>query len=393
MNVWIATEFYEPYSENPIGHFVKGIAEKLSKKSYVHVILPGKQLQSQNNGNLRFYHVFRLKFNRKNLIFRTMGQLIISMQFFFLLLLKAKNNDTVICFTQPAFFLLFCVLLKKIRNVKLVIVNHDLFPEVLTGTGVIKNTRFYRLILQVFNSAYRHFDSIISIGDDMTEVLKGKLLKDKSKVVTIPNWADTDEMFFHDKKENLIIIKYGLETRIVFSSAGNIGRAQGIDKLLYLISHINQAANIHFLFFGKGVLLDSFLEFKKNRNAELITYAGYLPEEDKYLIPNACDVAIVTLLDEMKGFAVPSKTYNILASGHPILYLGNADSEIGKMVCRHEIGWVCSLTDIDLFQNIIDEILTNPSVIRVKGEKARYVAEKFYSKAFILNKYADTLNL
>lgn len=54
---------------------------------------------------------------------------------------------------------------------------------------------------------------------------------------------------------------------------------------------------------------------------------------------SACDIALVTLQKGMYGLGVPSKTYNILASGRPILFLGPKDSEIDLLVREEGIGY------------------------------------------------------
>jgi glycosyltransferase involved in cell wall biosynthesis len=106
---------------------------------------------------------------------------------------------------------------------------------------------------------------------------------------------------------------------------------------------------------------------------------------------NACDVAIISLLDGMTGLNFPSKTYNILASGHPILFVGKEDSEIAKMITTFDVGWVCPSSDSNKFQKILNEIINNPAYIRLKGEKARKIAEKYFAKEDILKQYMEVL--
>jgi glycosyltransferase involved in cell wall biosynthesis len=123
----------------------------------------------------------------------------------------------------------------------------------------------------------------------------------------------------------------------------------------------------------------------------LITYAGFIVAEDKNKFINACDVAIISLLDGMTGLNFPSKTYNIMASGHPILFVGREDSELANMIKTFNIGWVCASSDSDMFQKIINEILNNPSEIILKGGNARAIAEKYFAKEDILKQYYESI--
>jgi glycosyltransferase involved in cell wall biosynthesis len=315
-----------------------------------------------------------------------------SFQFFVFLLPKVKNNDLVISFTHPAFMIFVSIWLKRLKNIKVIIINYDLFPEILVGTGISKGNWVYHLIQKIFDKAYNNVDTIISLGSEMTQNLKNKIHNGSPKIFTIPNWADIDNIYFQTKETNEIILRHGLGSKIVFSYAGTIGRCQGLEKLLDLIARVDYNSAIHFLFFGKGVAINSFKQqISNNRNKSLITYGGFIVTEDRKTFINACDVAVISLLDGMTGLNFPSKTYNILASGHPILFVGKEDSELAEMIRTFDIGWVCDSSDAVRFQKIINEILSNPADIRIKGEIARKIAEKYFAKADILKQYYESI--
>jgi glycosyltransferase involved in cell wall biosynthesis len=285
------------------------------------------------------------------------------------------------------------VLLRYFRSIKSVVVNYDLFPEILAATGASGRGIPYKMILELFKWAYNKTDIIISLGEEMTENLQRKIHNPKTKISTIPNWADTENIYFSAKEKNEIIQRYDLQKRTVFSYAGTIGRCQGLEQLLDLIDTFDHNEGVHFLFFGKGVAEESFKKkISENRNKDLITYAGFISTTDRKDFINACDVAIISLLEGMTGLNFPSKTYNIMASGHPILFAGNEESELAGMIKEHDIGWVCSLSDPVRFSRIIYEAAGNPSEVRRKGERARIMAEKYFNKEIILNKYLEVFN-
>jgi glycosyltransferase involved in cell wall biosynthesis len=394
MRIWIVSEFYDSLTDTVGGYYVKGLAEKLASTENVEVVFPSKKSFSRVdvNSKIKINHIGQFSFNRKNLITRTVAQLIMSFQFWVFLLPKVKKDDIVVSFTHPAFLIFVSIHLKKIKKIKTAVVNYDLFPEILVGTGVSKSNWFYRIILGMFNRAYNKVDTIISLGDDMTELLRTKIHNNFSRIFTIPNWADIDNIYFQPKETNDIVLKYELESKIIFSYAGTIGRCQGLDKLLELIDKLDNNNGIHFLFFGKGVALNQFKKhILSNRNQKLITYAGFIVTENRNIFINACDVAIISLLDSMTGVNFPSKTYNILASGHPILFVGNENSELAKKIKAFNIGWVCASSDSKMFQKIINEILNHPADVRLKGVNYRTIAEKYFAKKDILEKYYESI--
>ncbi|MDD2504223.1 MAG: hypothetical protein PHG58_10320 [Clostridia bacterium] len=93
----------------------------------------------------------------------------------------------------------------------------------------------------------------------------------------------------------------------------------------------------------------------------------------------ACHIAIVTLQDGMYGLGVPSKTYNILASGRAVMFLGPKDSEIDLLVREEGIGY-CGWPE-----------KWDKKELENMGIKARELAERDYSKEIILNKFFNAL--
>lgn len=394
MRIWIVSEFYESPADTVGGYYVKGVAEKLASTENVEVVFPSNNSLSDNDkkNRLNINHIHKFPFNRKNLITRTIAQVLMSLQFFVFLLPKVKKGDKVISFTHPSFMIFVSSWLKKLKSSKVVIINYDLFPEILVATGVSRSNWLYRTIQVMFDRAYNNADTIISLGGEMTQILKTKVHNGSPEIYTIPNWADTDKICFQKKETNEIILKHGLGSKTVFSYAGTIGRCQGIEKLLDLIDRMDYNDRIHFLFFGKGVVIDSFeKQISMNKNRKLITYGGFIVTEDRNLFINACDVAVISLLEGMTGLNFPSKTYNILASGHPILFVGKEDSELAVMIKTFDIGWVCGSSDQAGFQRIINEILHNPAEVRIKGAAARKTAEKYFAKEDILNQYYESI--
>ena len=94
---------------------------------------------------------------------------------------------------------------------------------------------------------------------------------------------------------------------------------------------------------------------------------------------SACDIAVVTLQDGMYGLGVPSKTYNILAAGRPILFFGPSNSEIELLVREKGVGY-CQWPD-----------KWDKHELAEMGVRARKLAIDEYSKEAILNKLLNAI--
>ena len=108
---------------------------------------------------------------------------------------------------------------------------------------------------------------------------------------------------------------------------------------------------------------------------------------------NNCDLAIVTLADGMYGLGVPSKSYNIMAAGKPILFIGDANSEIALTIKDFDIGYCYEANDVIGLKSFLSSLNENrKEELREKGLRAREVSEKYYSEKIVLQKFNRAIN-
>lgn len=122
--------------------------------------------------------------------------------------------------------------------------------------------------------------------------------------------------------------------------------------------------------------------------SDRVQFNGSYSREDQNLILNSTDIAIVTLSKGMYGLGVPSKTYNILAAGKPILFIGDLNSEIGLLIKDYDIGYRFSPDDWKGIINFMSELTIDTlSELEEKGRNARILAEEYYSEEKILSRF------
>ena len=148
-----------------------------------------------------------------------------------------------------------------------------------------------------------------------------------------------------------------------------------------------------FDFWGSGALVPYLTDYVEKHQLKNVRIRGsYNRSTQQNEVLNDCDIAIVGLAKGMKGLGVPSKTYNILAAGKPIVYLGDPGSEIYNMVKKHDLGVVF---DWDQQAELITWLngLTVDSLadLREKGKRARALYESQYTEEIILNKTLEVI--
>ena len=398
--IWIISEFYFPMVTST-GYYITEIAEFIAKTNNVNVITTDSIYNEKNKhtfikneyrNGVFIHRIKSIKLDKNSFFNRVIKLFMSSFQLFIKLLFSVRRNDQILIVTNPAFLILLMPVLKLFRNIKYKVLVHDIFPENLAAIGKVNATSlFYRFLKGVFDFAYSQADVCIAIGRDMKSVLEKKNVN-RSRIVVIPNWSDTDQVKPVNKIDTNLINKLNIKDKFIFQFAGNLGYAQGLDNIIEAIKLVTNE-KIHFLFIGSGAMENKIKEFKNRNSLNNVTHIGFQNRNEQNDFLNACDVSLVTLSSGMLGLGVPSKSYNIMASGKPILVIANNKSEISLCVKEFNIGWVTEPNNPQILNKLFDKIYKECFIENKKNiMNSRNIALEHFSKEIILNKYFNLFN-
>lgn len=391
--LWVISELFPP-EETSTGYIMGEIANAMTRKYDVKVICGpefydvkkkevSSNLQSIDD-SIELMRVAPVKENKGNKLSRIKKFLLMSWQLYKVARIKINKEDHVLMVSNPFPLIVLMGYLRRKRGFNLSMLVHDVFPEGLYTEMNIPSWA-YIVTERVFNKAYSSVDTLISIGRDMNDILERKCLgqKHQPKIVTIENWGDVEGISPKDREpDGFVKIQY----------AGNIGNAQGVGELVELLYEAGNKC-VQFGIWGTG----SAEERIKMRVSELgieeqVIFYGPYSRKQQTEVLNDSDISLVTLVKGMYGLGVPSKTYNILAAGKPILYIGEKGTEIWRIVEENKIGYCFEPDDkqgIIAFLSSLNTI--DMSELREMGRKSRVLAEIKYSKEAILNKFLEVV--
>lgn len=368
--LWIVTELFPP-DETSTSYILGQIANAMANKYQVKIICgpeiydKRKKLDENNHFSLdKSIEVFRANgadLDKNTTKGKALSFLLMSKRMFSLVKQNVRKDDKVLMVTNPAPLVVLMSRLKKKVGFELNILVHDVFPENTKPAGL--KLPLYGMIKHVFDNAYSHADQLIALGRDMKDVLEKKVLNSSEnipKITIIENWADINGIKPLPMPQGKIVLEY----------AGNIGRVQGLDKV---IEQLPESVDFHI--YGTGSMETTL---KKMNHPRVFFHGPYFRSQQNEVLA-ACHIALVTLQEGMYGLGVPSKTYNILASGRPVLFFGPQNSEIDLLVRERQIGYCGWPEKWDK-----DELMK-------MGERARELAIKEYSEATILNKFIKAI--
>jgi glycosyltransferase involved in cell wall biosynthesis len=277
-------------------------------------------------------------------------------------------------------------LLKSLKGFKLDILIHDVFPENLSPAGIINKKSFgYNLLSKIYNNAYSKANRLIVLGEDMKQLMISKVNNKSVKVDIIPNWADDDirPIPFFNRDEYLRI---NTVNKTVIGFAGNLGRVQGILEFLEIFLESNNS-NLELVIIGDGALKNNIKDILHERQVKNVHLLGSKPRKEQLQFLNSCDIGLVVLKKGMKGLGVPSKTYNIMAAGKPLLYIGDKDSEIDNYVSDFDCGWSFDWENDNVSSFLKNFDLNTKGELIIKGLNSLQAVEKFFRKNIVITKF------
>ncbi|WP_436488120.1 glycosyltransferase family 4 protein [Chitinophaga sp. ARDCPP14] len=394
--LWVVTELFFP-EETSTAYIMTKISEHFARDTEVHVICGPAAYQKSNlvatealNANITITRVKTPGLNKDKLLQRALRMALLSIQLTYKLWRKAGRGDNVLIVTNPAPVVPLVTWVCRWKSLKCFTIVHDVFPENLVAAKIMKPGSLpYRLLKSVFNKAYSNMAVLFVLGRDMKAVFESKLqgYKKQPDIKIVENWADTVSIAPTAKDENPVIRKLGVADKIIFQFAGNLGRVQGLMELCHVIKDIRNPL-LHFIFIGEGAVKKEMLQFIAKHQLSNVSMLDSFSRSKQQEFLNATDVGIVSLQEGMAGLGVPSKSYNILAAGKPILFIGNANSEISLMINEHNVGWTFDVSEsaalLDFFNGLS---VTDVAQLTQKGKNARALAVNNYAQDIILDKY------
>ena len=257
------------------------------------------------------------------------------------------RNYYVLYFTNPPISY-FCSLFSKAR---FSIVIYDLYPDILKSIGINHNNWIFNIWGKINSSIFKRADNIFTLSVGMRDVISKYV--SKTKISTIPIWSHNNIFVHIPKSENTFLRNNSLLGKFIVLYSGNLGYTHKVEIIIELANHLKLFPLIQFVIIGDGA--------KKSLLSNLIAKYGInnctlLPWQEREVLPHsfgAADIAIVTLSQEVGQMSVPSKTYDYMAAGVPLLCIAPKSSELNSIVMKYRNGSCFEPKEIKSMVNFI----------------------------------------
>jgi len=394
--LWVISELYYP-EETSTGYILTRIAEGLAERFKVEVLCgqPSYSARGQhapvkeNRNGVMIRRCPATTLNKDILFFRLINLVTITLSMFFNALWRLRRDDLILVVTNPPSLPFLVALAGWLRGARSVLLVHDVYPDILIAAGMLKRGSPGNQIGNWLNRwLYRSAARVVVLGRDMQVKVAAHLKPEqRQRVIVITNWADLDSIQPGLRDHNCLLKKTGLIGKFVVEYAGNIGYPNDIEGLLACARLLSRRDNIHFLLLGGGAKRAWVEQTIFKEDLRNVTLMSGRPRREQQNFLNACDVNVVSLVRGMVGVSVPSRIYNIMGAGKPIIAVAEERSELAIVVREERIGWVVPPHDPFRLASTIEEARADPEELIAMGRRARAAAEIKYRKEFVLEAY------
>lgn len=398
--LWVVSEVYYP-EETSTGYYMTAIAEGLAGKFDVKVLCGQPNYSARGtrapfkeiHNSTEIFRAAGTTLDKNVIVFRLVNMFTLGLSVLWNGLRRFRRGDRVLVVTTPPVMPFIVSLASLIKGASYTLLIHDSFPESAIAVGIMKKDGFAVKLIDWLNRLlYKHAARMIVVGRDMKELVERKSAGLHANVMVIPNWAEIEDVQPRPRAENQLLTELERADKLVILHAGNIGRPTEIETLIEAATQMKDDDRFHFVFIGsgaKGPVLESAIV---DRELDMITLLPPRPRSEQIEFLNACDIGFVSLVKDMWGAAMPSKTYNIMAAGKPILALTDEGSELAAVIDEEKIGWHIPPGDPNRLIDVLNDLYNSRDRLAEMGRRSRFAAEQKYSMRSAIDSYSEALN-
>lgn len=304
---------------------------------------------------------------------------------------KKIETDVYVVISTPPFLGYIAALLSKKHAV--IFKLEDVFPDSLSHvTKIGKSSLLIKMLKKGENWIYKNVTRIIADSDDIKYTLLKKGVPE-SKISVIYDWVDENKCYPIERKDNILFDQFGLsKNNFYVCYAGNIGLLQNIGTIVRaaeIISHKN--FNIKFVIIGNGSWKSSLDEMIANGKHDNIICFPMQPTELIAYVYSLGDIGLVSLKPDITQIALPSKTWDILSAGRPVICEIDRYSCLAKIIEKEKLGYCVGPGNAEEMAAAILKMYKNRNDLLQAGHNGRNYIKNHLSLENQIQLYVDEI--
>jgi colanic acid biosynthesis glycosyl transferase WcaI len=348
-------------------------------------------LPRENCSGVSVRRVGTTRFGRARLLGRALDYFSFYVSAAVVLIAIARRDDFVIAKTDPPLIGVLAAVIARLKGSRLVNWQQDVFPEIATQLGASPLPGWLDgLLRKLRDFSLRSATMNVVIGTRMLEYFENRGIP-TSKLCVIENWADS-AIKPKSRGSSALRAQLGFSNQFLVCYSGNLGRAHEFSTLLAAAQELREDRSIAFLIVGGGARMEALQQAVRQRSLESFRF---LPYQDRSTLEDslaAADVHLASLLPALEGFIVPSKVYGILAAGRPLIFIGDADGDVGRTIDEAQCGISVGIDNGMHLAASILKLQSDPAACAAMGTRAREAFLSRYAFANAIDKWTSVFS-
>jgi colanic acid biosynthesis glycosyl transferase WcaI len=303
--------------------------------------------------------------------------------------LSRRQYDVILCTNGSFFSGIAATVIGFFKGIPFVYNVQDLYPETPVMAGQLRSRHAIAALGKIEQFMYRRAAHVAVITRSFRDNIISKKI-DADKISIIPNFVDTG--FIKPlPKVNPFSEQHGLADKFVVAHAGNVGYVYDLEALLEAAALVRHEPDIRFLIVGDGVMRQQLEDKARRLGLSNVQFLPFQPHESLPWLRATCDVQVALYRRGSARYSMPSKVYEIMASGRPILASADVNSDVWRLVEDTGCGICVEPHDPEKLAASILRLYRDRSLGDAMGERGRQQAEQHYSWEVVVGLYDDLL--
>jgi glycosyltransferase involved in cell wall biosynthesis len=320
------------------------------------------------------------RFGRGRLLGRAIDYLSFYVAVGWALLGLLRRGDVVVAKTDPPLLSVVVALAARLRGARLVNWLQDVFPEVAVALGEPRIPgAAARLLAWLRDRSLAAARVNVAIGERMAERLAAGV--PSARIAVVPNWAHEDAVHPLPLDESDLRHRLGLVDRFVVAYSGNLGRAHDHATIFDAAVALRAHEDIVFLVIGDGSGHRTLKARAETTGLHNLRFLPYQPLDRLADSMAAANAHLVSLKPALEGLIVPSKFFGILAAARPVVFFGDPDGELARVIRASDCGRVVREGDGVALASVLQSLAGDHARCVEMGARGRALLETRFARA------------
>jgi glycosyltransferase involved in cell wall biosynthesis len=312
------------------------------------------------------------------------SELLFAARTFLALIRELRRGDVVLTVTAPFMLPYAVAAAARLKGARSALIMHDLFPDVLVMAGLLKPGSIVTMTMRAANSLmFRALNAVITIGRDAERPLLSYSGMTRNKIRFIPNWATLAPAPRPVTADNPF--RKAHRARFIVGLSGNLGFTHDPEIVFEAARLLKDEPDIHFLLSGWGIGFERLKQLQAEANLPNVSFVARVEDAELEAFLAAANLWIIPYRKDVAGVSVPSRFYNLLAVGRPVVLVSEPEAEAALTVVENGLGWVVTPGRADQLAEAIGA--ASRADADAMAERAVKAAAKF-DRVTAMNAYA-----